>query len=94
MNLPAQATCNYDWDIFRAHLKHLASGEPFSFKRADAFAAELRKLLSLGLLVRRPGRGVRSLFEAGDDVRNHLEITDRGRAYVAYLHQVERAGQG
>jgi hypothetical protein len=78
----------------RAHLKHLASGEPFPFKRADAFAAELRKLLSLGLLVRRPGRGVRSLFEAGDDVRNHLEITDRGRAYVAYLHQVEGTGQG
>jgi hypothetical protein len=75
------------------HLKHLASGAPFLFTRADPFEAELRRLLSLGLIRRRPGRGIRSLFEAGDDVRNHLEITERGTAYVAYLHQVARTGE-
>jgi hypothetical protein len=72
------------------HLKHLESGEPFPFKKSDAFEKELRRLLSLGLLARRPGRGVRSLFEAGDDVRNHLEITDRGRSYLAYFRQFEK----
>jgi hypothetical protein len=77
-----------------AHLKHLASGAPFPFKKANTFEAELRRLLSLGLIVRRPGRGVRSLFETGDDVQNYLEITDRGRAYVAYLQQVARTGEG
>jgi hypothetical protein len=77
-----------------AHLKHLASGAPFPFKKANPFEAELRRLLSLGLIVRRPGRGVRSLFETGDDVQNHLEVTDRGRAYVAYLQQVARTGEG
>jgi hypothetical protein len=71
------------------HLKHLESGEPFPFKKSDAFEKELRRLLSLGLLARRPGRGLRSLFEAVDDVRNHLEITDRGRSYLAYFRQFE-----
>jgi len=76
------------------HLKHLASGTPFPFKKASTFESELRRLLSLGLIARRPGRGVRSLFDAGDDVQNHLEITERGRAYVAYLQQVARTGEG
>ena len=72
------------------HLKKLASREPFLFKKSAAFEAELRRLLSLGLIVRRPGRGVRSLLDAGDDVHNHLEITERGRSYLAYSRQVEK----
>ena len=74
------------------HLKKLESGEPFPFHRSASFEAELRRLLSLGLLVRRPGRGIRSLFDAGDDVRNHLQITERGKSYLAYSRQVEGAG--
>jgi hypothetical protein len=71
------------------HLRKLESGDPFPFNRSAEFAAELRRLASLGLIARRPGRGVRSLFEAGDDVRNHLEITGRGRAYLEYVRQME-----
>lgn len=72
------------------HLKKLESGEPFPFTKSDTFAAELRRLLSLGLLARLPGRGVSTLFAAGDDVRNHLEITDRGRSYLRYARQLEK----
>jgi hypothetical protein len=32
------------------HLKKLASGEPFPFKKSDTFEKELRRLLSLGLI--------------------------------------------
>ena len=72
------------------HLKKLESREPFSFNRSDAFERELRRLLSLGLIARRQGRGIRSLFNAGDDVHNHLEITERGRSYLAYSRQMEK----
>lgn len=71
------------------HLKKLGSGEPFPFKRSDTFEKELRRLLDLGLIARLPGRGVRTLFGAGDDVRNHLQITDRGKSYLAYLAEIE-----
>jgi len=73
------------------HLKKLGSGEPFPFTRSSSFEAELRRLLSLGLIERRPNRGIRSLFEAGDDVRNHLKITERGEAYLAHLRELESA---
>ena len=74
------------------HLKKLATGEPFPFKKSDTFEKELRSLLSLGLIARRPNKGIRSLFAAGDDVRNHLEITDRGKWYLAHLAALERTG--
>jgi len=73
------------------HLRKLESHEPFLFKWSDAFEAELRRLLSLGLIARRPGRGIRSLFAASDDVHNHLEITERGRSYLAYSRQMKDA---
>jgi hypothetical protein len=72
------------------HLKKLESGEPFPFKNSDTFEKELRRLLSLGLIARRPNKGIRSLFSAGDDVRNHLEITDRGKWYLENLADLER----
>ena len=74
------------------HLKKLASGEPFPFQRSDTFEKELRRLLSLGLIERRPNKGIRSLFSAGDDVRNHLEITDRGKWYLTHLADLEKPG--
>ena len=74
------------------HLRKLASGEPFPFTRAGSFEDELRRLLSLGLLARKPGRGIRSLFNVGDDVRNHLEVTDRGKSYLDHLEDLEKAG--
>lgn len=65
------------------HLSKLASGEPFPFTQSEAFEAELRRLLALGFIERVPGRGIRSLFDTGDDVRNHLAITGQGRTYLA-----------
>ena len=73
------------------HLRNLESREPFLFNRSDAFEAELRRLLSLGLIARRPGRGIRTLFAADDDVHKHLEITERGRSYLAYSRQMEKS---
>jgi len=72
------------------HLQKLEASEPFLFNKSDAFEAELRRLLSLGLIGRRPGHGIRSLFAANDDVHNHLEITTRGRSYLAYSRQMEK----
>jgi predicted nucleotide-binding protein len=72
-------------------LRKLASGEPFPFTKRDSFENELRRLLSLGLIARKPGRGIGSLFKIGDDVRNHLEVTDRGRSYLDHLEDLEEA---
>ena len=83
---------NFVSDFELIHLKKLASGEPFPFRKSDTFEKELRRLLSLGLITRRPNKGIRSLFSAGDDVRNHLEITDRGKWYLTHLTDLERAG--
>lgn len=68
------------------HLNKLAGDKPFTFTRSNAFEAELRRLLAMGLIARRPGKGIRSLFKAGDDddVRNHLTITDQGRKYLEF----------
>jgi hypothetical protein len=83
---------NFVSEFELTHLKKLASGQPFPFKKAETFEAELRRLLSLGLIARRKDRGIRSLFAAGDDVRNHLEITDRGKFYLQHLRDAEKAG--
>ena len=71
-------------------LRKLASGEPFPFTRSGSFESELRRLLSLGLIARKPKRGLRSLFKAGDDVRNHLEASDRGR-WLNQLNDLQNA---
>lgn len=76
------------------HLKKPESGDPFPFKRSDAFERELRRLLTLGLIARRPGRGVRSMIEACDDVHHHLEITEWGRAYLAYCREMQENRPG
>jgi hypothetical protein len=68
------------------HLEKLAAGTPFPFVKSGTFEAELRRLLALGLIARKPGKGIRSLFQAADDVNAHLEITPRGREYLQYRH--------
>jgi hypothetical protein len=70
------------------HLNKLGGSQPFSFVHSDTFEAELRRLVSLGLIERKPGHGFRSLFRNNDDVNNHMAITERGRAYLAYVRQV------
>jgi Predicted nucleotide-binding protein containing TIR-like domain len=74
------------------HLRKIASGQAFPFVRSDAFEAELRRLVSLGLLQKRPNRGFRSLFHDLDDVQKHLVMTERGSSYLAYVSQVEEQG--
>ena len=73
---------NFVTEYELVHLNKLARDESFPFKQSNTFEAELRRLLAMGLIARRPGRGMRSLFNAGDDVRNHLTITDQGRKYL------------
>ncbi len=73
------------------HLKKLGSDNPFPFKMSPTFEAELRHLLSLGLIKRLPNGGIRKLFVTGDDVRKHLEITDSGKSYLVHLRELESA---
>ena len=60
----------------------------FTFTRSDAFEAELRRLVSLGLIERKAERGFRSLFRDNDDVNNHMAISKRGRVYLTYVRQI------
>jgi hypothetical protein len=70
------------------HLRKLGEGQPFPFTRSDSFEAELRRLVALGLIERKPGHGFRSLFRDNDDVNNHMRITERGMAYLEYVRQL------
>jgi hypothetical protein len=74
----------------RDHLLKLRSGEPFTFEYSKEFEAELRHLLALALLKRKPGRGITTMFEDGDDVSMHLELTKRGRSYLEFHEQFEQ----
>ena len=81
---------NFVSEFELVHLKKLASEAPFPFQRSDSFEGELRRLLASGFIERRPGRGIRSLFAAGDDVRAHLAISERGRAYLRHREEAGR----
>jgi hypothetical protein len=70
------------------HLRKLGDGQPFPFVHSDSFEAELRRLISLGLIERRQGHGFHSLFRDNDDVQKHLQITERGKSYLKYIGQV------
>jgi hypothetical protein len=74
----------YVTDYELTHLRTLASGQPFPFDRSDSFRKELERLVGMGLVGRREGRGIRALFDTGDDVQKHLAITERGRAYLRH----------
>jgi hypothetical protein len=76
------------------HLKKLGDRQVFPFTRSDTFETELRRLISLGLIQRKPGHGIGSLFQKNDDVNNHLEITDRGQSYLAYVRQLAESQEG
>ena len=64
------------------HLQKLANNEPFPFNKSQSFETELRRLIALNLIDRKPNRGIRSLFHDNDDVRKHLKITNRGIEYL------------
>lgn len=73
---------NFVTEFELVHLRKLAAGDPFPFSPSAPFETEMRRLISMGLIRRRPGHGIRGMLSAGDDVRNHLEITDEGRNYL------------
>jgi effector-associated domain 1 (EAD1)-containing protein len=70
----------------RTHLCALAADGPFmaEVKTGSTFEWELRHLITLQLVDRHPNRGIRSLFArpGRTDIKEHLFITDRGRAYL------------
>ena len=74
----------YVTDYELTHLRKLASGDSFPFERSDNFRKELERLIGMGLVGRREGHGIRTLFDAGDDVQRHLAITERGRSYLRH----------
>jgi hypothetical protein len=73
-------------DFERTHLRALASDGPFwaDVKRSPSFEGELRRLVSIKLIDRCPGRGFRSLFaeEGRRNVKEHFAITQRGLDYL------------
>jgi hypothetical protein len=74
------------------HLEGLASDKPYWAHRDTTtayFEMEMRRLRSLGFIQGFPDRGVRTLLKAMDDaqgeeidVKEHFEITARGRDYL------------
>lgn len=82
---------NFVTDDELIHLQKLAARTPFPFHKSQPFEAELRRLLAFGLIGRRPGKGIRSLFKDGDDVQNHLEITTQGTSYLEHRRSLTSA---
>jgi hypothetical protein len=80
-------------DYERMHLRNLISDGAFwaDIHRNSSFEWELRHLLTLGLVDRHPGRGIRSLFrdEGRRDVKEHLFITERGKKYLQLQNQMQ-----
>jgi hypothetical protein len=78
----------------RMHLQGLSSDGPFwaDIHRNSSFESELRRLLSLRLIDRHPGKGLRALFgnEGRRDVKECFFITERGRAYLR-AHEAARS---
>jgi hypothetical protein len=74
------------------HLEGLTSDKPYYVRRdgtTSYFEMEMRRLRALGFIQGRPDRGVRSLLKEiaesrgkAVDVKDHFEITARGRDYL------------
>jgi hypothetical protein len=73
---------NFVTEYELVHLRKLAAGGPFPFTPSGTFETELRRLIAMGLIRRRPGHGLRGMFAAADDAMMHLEITEEGRRYL------------
>jgi hypothetical protein len=71
-------------------LQNLASEEPFvaEVKPGSTFEWELRHLLTLKLVDRHPGKGMRTLLDQRkDNIKAHLFITELGRKYLKVLEE-------
>ena len=73
------------------HLRDLEEGEPFPFTRNRNFDNELRHLRNLGFIEHRPNTpfGIASLPQSGEDLRDRMQATDRGREYLRLLREAE-----
>jgi hypothetical protein len=71
------------------HLEKLEKVTPFPFHRLAPFREELKRLISLGLIMPKPGHSLDTLFRAHDDVQKHLEITPQGSKYLEYRSEPE-----
>ena len=68
------------------HLQALHMRQPYPFQRAPYFDNELRRLRALGLLTGAVGY----IPNEGEDLNNHLKITDRGSEYVATREAISK----
>jgi hypothetical protein len=76
------------------HLRNMESLRPFIVQPRPELEAELRRLLALGLIRRKPNTGVRALMRVEPhDVHQHLEITEAGRKFLEMAKAFE-ADQG
>lgn len=78
-------------DYERMHLKNLAADEHFvaEVKEGSTFESELRHLLTLNLIERLPGKGMRSLVGRGKvDIKESLVITEQGRRYLKMVEEL------
>jgi hypothetical protein len=67
-----------DRDLLRGLQNDLPVGRPGTGDARNA----LRRLADLGLIKRRPGRSIRDLNDGWFDIRDFVELTDRGRRYL------------
>ena len=80
-------------DYERAHLQEFAKDGPYftEASRGEVLEWELRHLTTLDLVVREPGKGIRSLFaeEGQRNVKEHFKITPRGRDYLRMFEEAK-----
>lgn len=78
-------------DSARENLKRFAEEGPFiaDIQSGSGFEWELRHLLSLQLIDRKHGKGMRTLFahNGNQNVKDHLIITQRGRDYLRLFEE-------
>ena len=83
------------------HLNNLLGPKPFEVNydpTTGIFKQELRHLLGLGFIERKPGTGVRGLeaqlkAHGRADVKEHFSITDKGKEYLELLQAYETEEQ-
>jgi hypothetical protein len=74
------------------HLRKLRDDIPLLYSRDETRSyldGELRRLINVGLLERRPGHGLGTMGDSGD-VRQHFEITEDGRRYLDMVDQMSQ----
>lgn len=75
------------------HLRHFVSNEPWPFDKTATgtnryFETELRRLRAMKWIVGQEGKGIRSLFTEGGDVKTHFKITRPGEDYLSIRDRI------